>query len=75
VLDLDTGHELGLFHDAFDRVHGLLEIDHHPFAQAFGLRRTDTDDVDAAFFGDFGDDRGDFGRADIETNDVSVLLA
>ena len=75
VLDLDTRHELGFFDDALDRVDRLLEVDHHPLAEPLRLRRADADDVDAAFLGHFGDDRRDFGRTDIEANDVFVFLA
>ena len=75
VLDLDTGHELGLVHHPLDGIHRLLEVYYHSFAQSFGCGGADTDDVDAPLFRNFGDDSCDLRRADVEAYDISISFA
>ena len=72
--DLDPGHQLRLLHHALDRLDGGLEVDDHALAQALGLGLADADDVEAALVGDLGHDRADLVGADVEADDVAVLL-
>ena len=55
-------------------VDGGLEVDDHALAQALGLRLADADDVEAPLVGDLGHDRADLVGADVEADDVAVLL-
>ena len=72
--DLDPGHELGLLEHALDRVDRGLEVDDDALAQALRLGLADADHVEAALVGDLGDDRADLVGADVEPDDVAVLL-
>lgn len=73
-LDLDTGHQLRLFHYPLDGVDRLLETDHHSLAQSLRFGRADADDLQPALFGDFADDGRHLGRTDVDAHDVSFSL-
>ena len=72
--DLDAGHQLRLLEHALDRVDGGLEVDHDTLAQAARLRLADADHVEAALVRDLGDDRADLVGADVQADDVAILL-
>ena len=47
-VDLDAGHQLGLFDRLLDRLDGGLEVDDHAAADAARLGDADADDVEAS---------------------------
>ena len=74
LLDLDPGHELGLFDHLLDRFDGGVEVDDNPLAHAlrFGVRGAHH--VEAAVVHRLRDDRADLVGADVESRDVPVVL-
>jgi len=72
-VDLDAGHQLGLLDRLLDRIHRAFEIDDDAAFDAARFRCTDPDDVDAAIVQGLADDADDRGRADIESNDISLF--
>src|SRR5262249_35241432 len=71
--DLDAGHELGLLDRAADRVHRLVDVDHHPLLQPPRGVGADPDDVDPVRVHD-PDDGAHLGGADVEADDAFVTL-
>ena len=75
-MNFATGHQLGFFDGALNRLHGGLDIHHHAFLQTARRMRADADHLDAAVVRDLADDGHHLGRADVETDDqVAVALS
>src|SRR5664279_5224946 len=66
---LATGHELGFFDRALNRLHCRFDIHDHATLESVRGMRADPDHLDRFTRRVFADDRHDLGRADVETDD------
>ena len=67
--DFAVGHDLRLFHGLANGPHGILDVDHHPFAQAAcGGGAAQAHDLHLVF-PHFSHHGADLGGADVQTND------
>ena len=69
LADFAVRHQFGLLERALNRADRCLDIDDHPFLEAFGRMAAHADHLETAVRLHFGDDRRDLRRADVETDD------
>ena len=69
-----TGHQLGFFHSALDRLHGGFDIDHHALLQTARRMGADADDFQLTVRIHFTDQRHHLGGTDIEADDHLAAL-
>ena len=75
-MDLAAGHQLGFLDRALDRLHGRVDVDDDAALQAARRMRAHAHDFDDSLGGQLADDRHDFRRADVESDDqVSFWLS
>ena len=68
---LQAGHLLRFRHRRLDGGHRLINVHHHPFAQAVGGRTADPHHVEGAIHVFLHDNGTDFGSADIQSGDYT----
>jgi hypothetical protein len=72
-IDLDPGHQLGLFDGLLDGVDGGFEVDHHAAPDPSRLGDPDADDVEAVAVEYLADDGGHFRCADVEPDQIPLF--
>lgn len=71
--DFATGHQLGLFHRALDRLHGGFDVHHHAALETARFMRTDADHFDRIAGRVLADQRDDLGGANVQSNDEGFV--
>ena len=74
-VNITPRHQFGFFDGALNRMHGRLDIDDDALLEAARRMRPDADHFDHAVFIDLTDNRHDFRRADVQTNDQVLVHA
>ena len=74
ITHLAIGHQFDFLNDPANGVHRIFDVHHDTFFQATRILRPHADHIQMAFLIDFGNERDNFRRPDVQTNHQILVI-